>query len=193
MDDDQSLQREDPAATQPDGTEDERTRTKRSARRECVGLCPGYNRSSRASFTHTVGPNSWKTSETKRTTHRRQRWSDFEGTREKGAMAFVECLGVSQEDTMEGSPWRETLGRSLDHTMRRNQSAGHATVTVAGKRPLASMLFRAQRRDGAPSPTTEYFTTLWLDPFARARFSVSSKIHGHSNREVADNRLGTTP
>ena len=28
-------------------------------------------------------------------------------------MAFVECLGFSQEDTMEGPLWRETLGRSL--------------------------------------------------------------------------------
>ena len=28
-------------------------------------------------------------------------------------MAFVDCLGVSQEDTMEGPLWRETLGRSL--------------------------------------------------------------------------------
>ena len=28
-------------------------------------------------------------------------------------MTFVECLGVSQEDTMEGPLWRETLGRSL--------------------------------------------------------------------------------
>ena len=28
-------------------------------------------------------------------------------------MSFVECLGVSQEDTMEGSLWRDTLGRSL--------------------------------------------------------------------------------
>ena len=28
-------------------------------------------------------------------------------------MAFVECLEFSQEDTMEGSLWRETLGRSL--------------------------------------------------------------------------------
>ena len=28
-------------------------------------------------------------------------------------MAFVECLGGSQEDTMEGPLWRETLGRSL--------------------------------------------------------------------------------
>ena len=37
----------------------------------------------------------------------------FRGAREKGAMAFVECLGVSQEDTMEDRLWRETLGRSL--------------------------------------------------------------------------------
>ena len=37
----------------------------------------------------------------------------FRGAREKGAMAFVECLGGSQEDTMEGPLWRETLGRSL--------------------------------------------------------------------------------
>ncbi|CAM9273115.1 unnamed protein product, partial [Ascophyllum nodosum] len=35
------------------------------------------------------------------------------GAREKGAMAFVECLGFSQEDTMGGPQWRETLGRSL--------------------------------------------------------------------------------
>ena len=28
-------------------------------------------------------------------------------------MAFVECLGVLQEDAMEGSFWREPLGRSL--------------------------------------------------------------------------------
>ena len=37
----------------------------------------------------------------------------FKEAREKGAMAFVEYLGVSQEDTMEGPLWRETLGRSL--------------------------------------------------------------------------------
>ena len=28
-------------------------------------------------------------------------------------MAFVECLGFSQKDTMESPLWRETLGRSL--------------------------------------------------------------------------------
>ena len=37
----------------------------------------------------------------------------FRGAREKGAMAYVECLGVSQEYTMKGPLWRETLGRSL--------------------------------------------------------------------------------
>ena len=37
----------------------------------------------------------------------------FKGAREKGAMTFVECLGLSQEDTMESPLWRETLGRSL--------------------------------------------------------------------------------
>ena len=37
----------------------------------------------------------------------------FRGTREKGAMTFFECLGVSQEGNTEGPQWRETLGRSL--------------------------------------------------------------------------------
>ena len=37
----------------------------------------------------------------------------FRGAREEGAMAFVDYLGVSQEGTVEGPLWRETLGRSL--------------------------------------------------------------------------------
>ena len=37
----------------------------------------------------------------------------FRAAREKGAIAFVECLGFSQEDTMEGPLWREISGRSL--------------------------------------------------------------------------------
>ena len=37
----------------------------------------------------------------------------FRGAREKGAMAIVECLGGSQEDTMEGLLGKKTLGRSL--------------------------------------------------------------------------------
>ena len=35
----------------------------------------------------------------------------FRGAQEKGAMTFVECLGVLQEGTMKGPLWRETLGR----------------------------------------------------------------------------------
>ena len=38
-------------------------------------------------------------------------------------MAFVECPGFSQEDTMEGPLWRETLGRLGSHD---------ATELVAG-------------------------------------------------------------
>ena len=37
----------------------------------------------------------------------------FRGAREKGAIEFAECLGVSQEDTIEGPLWRESLDRSL--------------------------------------------------------------------------------
>ena len=37
----------------------------------------------------------------------------FRGGREKGAMSFVECLGVLPEDTIEGPLWTDTLGRSL--------------------------------------------------------------------------------
>ena len=37
----------------------------------------------------------------------------FRGARQKGAMAFVDCLGFSQEDTMAGLLWREPWGRSL--------------------------------------------------------------------------------
>ena len=40
----------------------------------------------------------------------------FRGVRVKGAMSSVECLNVrvSQEDTLEGSMWREALGRNLE-------------------------------------------------------------------------------
>ena len=37
----------------------------------------------------------------------------FRGARKNGAKIFVKYLEVSQDDTMEGPLWRETLGRSL--------------------------------------------------------------------------------
>ena len=38
----------------------------------------------------------------------------FTGAGEKGGLKFVECLGVSKEDMIEGPLWRGTLGRSLE-------------------------------------------------------------------------------
>lgn len=71
------------------------------------GLCPGYNQSFRASFMYTVRPDYLRNqanNSSKRVIAR------FRGAREKGDMAFVEGLGVPQEDTMEGWLWRKTLG-----------------------------------------------------------------------------------
>lgn len=46
-------------------------------------------------------------------------------TREKGSMVFVEYVGGFQEDAMEVSMWRETLGRGLE---------SHDTVEPIGRR-----------------------------------------------------------
>ena len=51
--------------------------------------------------------------QTQESTTKKRAMVRFRGAREKGAMAFVECLGVSKEDTMESSLWRGTLCRSL--------------------------------------------------------------------------------
>ena len=53
-------------------------------------------------------------------------------------------------------------------------------VMVAGKKPTASALYPAQRRDDIISSTTECSTRHWLDPFARAKSSLLFKIHGLS-------------
>ena len=58
-------------------------------------------------------------------------------------MAFVECLGFSQEDTMEGPLWRETLGRSLGSHDARNLLVGCVMAMVAGKKPPASTPYLA--------------------------------------------------
>ena len=68
------------------------------------------NQNSRAPSTRTVGRSPCRISKSWKT---RQRRDIFKSAWDKGAMAFVECLGVSQENKMEGSLWRETLSRSL--------------------------------------------------------------------------------
>ena len=109
----------------------------------------------------------------------------FRGTREKGAMAFVECLGVPQEDAMEGPLWMETSSRSLGSHDARNLLMGCVMAMVADKKPPASTPYLAQRRDGALSSTIGFSIRHWLDSFARAKSSLLLKIHDPSKRELA--------
>ena len=103
---------EDPMATQSD-REIELSQTNRGVGGVCVGVVPRVqSKLSRALHAHRRKKllqdlQTQESAATKRTMGR------FRGAREKGAMAFVECLGFSQEDTMEDPLWRETLGRSL--------------------------------------------------------------------------------
>ena len=69
---------------------------------------------------------------------------------------------------------------------RRNLLVGCAMAMVAGKKPLASTLYLAQRQDEALLPTIECSTRHWLDPFAREKSYMFLKTHGPSERELAD-------
>ena len=73
---------------------------------DCVVMCNLINTHTHT-HTHLQDLQTQESAATKRAMVR------LRGAREKGAMAFVECLGVSEDDTMEGPLWRETLGRSL--------------------------------------------------------------------------------
>ena len=90
----------------------------------------------------------------------------FRGAREKDAIAFVECLGVSQEDTIEGPLWRETLGKNL--------GSHDATELVGGM----------CHGNGCRQETTRLHH--WLDLFAKVKSSLLLKIHGPPERELAD-------
>ena len=57
---------------------------------------------------------------------------------------------------------------------------------VAGKKPPASTPYLAQRRDGALLLTIGCSTRHWLDPFVRVKSTLWVKIHGPSDRELAN-------
>ena len=63
---------------------------------------------------------------------------------------------------------------------------GCVTTMVAGKKPPVCMPHLAQKRDGALSLIFGCSTRHWPDPFARAKSSLLLKIHGPSDRELAD-------
>ena len=110
--DGQREQWEDLLATQPD-REIELSQTNRGVGGVCVGVVPRVqSKLSRALHAHR-GKKLLQDLQTQESAATKRDMVSFRGAREKGAMAFVDCLGFSQEDTMEGPPWRETLGRSL--------------------------------------------------------------------------------
>ena len=57
---------------------------------------------------------------------------------------------------------------------------------VADRKPPASTKYLAQRRDGALSLIIGSSTRHWLDPFERVKSSLWLKIHGLSDRELAN-------
>ena len=108
----QREQWEDPMATQSD-KEIELSQTNRGVGGVCVGVVPRVqSKLSHALHAHR-GKKLLQDLQTQESAATKRAMVRFRGAREKGAMLFVECLGFSQEDTMEGPLWRETLGRSL--------------------------------------------------------------------------------
>ena len=101
---------EDLLATQAD-REIELSQTNRGVGGVCVGVVPRVQsklpRALQWEEAPARSPNPKKCGD-------EESYGKVQGTREDGAMTFVECLEVSQEDTREGPLWREALGRSLE-------------------------------------------------------------------------------
>ena len=108
----QREQWEDPMATQSD-REIEQSQTNQGVRGVCMGVVPRVQSKLSRALHADRGKKLLQDLQTQESAATKRAIVRFRGAREKGAMAFVECLGFSQEDTMEGPLWRETLGRSL--------------------------------------------------------------------------------
>ena len=108
----QREQWEDPLATQPNSGI-ELSQTNRGVGVVCVGVVSRVqSKLSRALHAHR-GNKLLKDLQTQESAAKKRAMVRFKRAREKGAMAFVECMGFSREDTMEGPLWREILGRIL--------------------------------------------------------------------------------
>ena len=94
-------------------TEIELSQTNRGVGGMCLGVVPRVqSKLSRVLHAHR-GKKLLQDLQTLESAPMKRAMVRFRGAWEKGDMAFVECVGVSQEDAMEGPLWRETLGRSL--------------------------------------------------------------------------------
>ena len=110
----------------------------------------------------------------------------FRGAQEKGAMAFVKCLGVLLNTRWGASCGGRPLAGAWGCMTRRNLLVGCVMAMVTDKKPPVSTPYLAQRWDGALSLTVGCSTRHWLDPFARSKSSLLLKTHGPSERELAD-------
>ena len=159
--------------TQPDG-ETELSQTNRGVGGVCVGVVPRVPKLSRALHAHR-GKKPLQDLQTQESAAMKRAMIKFRGAREKGAMAFVECLGVSQKDTMEGPLLTETLGRSMgSHDAAELGGMCYGNGCRQETTRTRSMPYLAQRRDGALSLTIGCSTRHWLDPFARVKFSLNN-------------------
>ena len=103
---------EDPLATQSD-REIELSQTNRGVGGVCVGVVPRVqSKLSRALHAHR-GKKLLQDLRTQESAAMKRAMVRFRRAREKGAKAFVECLGFLQEDTMEGPLWREVTWQWL--------------------------------------------------------------------------------
>ena len=93
----------------------------------------------------------------------------FRGARDKGAMVFVECVGVSQEDTMGGPLWRETLGRSLGSHDAAECVVGMCQGNGCRQKNTRLHAIFCTKTGWSSLTTIECSTRIWLDPFARAK------------------------
>ena len=169
-------------ATQSD-REIELSQTNRGVRGVCVGVVPRVqSKFSRALHAHR-GKKLLQDLQTQESAATKRAMVRFRGAREKGAMAFVEWLGFSQEDTMEGPLWRATLGRSL---------GSHDATELVGGMYHGNGCRQETTRLHATSCSKTGWSTIgcstrpWLDPFVRVKSSLWLKIHDPSDRELAN-------
>ena len=108
----QREQWKDPSATQAD-REIELSQTNRGVGGVCVGVVPRVQSKLSCALHAHRRKKLLRGLQTQESTTMKRAVVRVTGAQEKGAMTFVECLGVSEEDTMEGPLWRETLGWSL--------------------------------------------------------------------------------
>ena len=172
-------------ATQSD-REIELSQTNRGVGGVCVGVVPRVqSKLSRALHAHR-GKKLLLDLQTQESKATKRAMVRFRGAREKGAMAFVECLGFSQEDTMEGPLWRETLGRSLGshdatelvggmcHGNGCRQETTRLHAISCSKTGWSSLTHNRVLHQALARSLREVKSSLWL------------KIHGPSDRELAN-------